>query len=616
MTQYFTLRSKPINIPKNKSNRIFSTSPYLRQKYSFTTADNILKYICLENAPYLTQVIATSTIIEYGKNTHHYKAQNVILCPSLSLHEISTLVSLQKQGACLNIDPLIEFASKNGNISLMKLLINNSINIDKAFIYAVKYNQIDMSTFLLSIGADVHTDNNMGVQIACKENYLQILTLCLNFGADISSPDNLPLHLATYYGNEQITKLILSISSDKSTKCLQYATQSGNEQMIKFLINEGLTLDINYSLIVAVKYNHLHLIKYLISNGAMINFNDDLPFKIAINNNFYPMIKLLIKCGANIHAENSYGIKYASYRGSDSLVKILIKFNANISIGQNYPIRTAAKNGFTNIVRLLLSAGADSTDLDNYSIKWASRNGHESIVRLLITETKTDISAENNYAVRWASRNGFVSIVKLLINMGADITTEDCYSLRWACINAHEDMVELLIKAGSDVSIRNNFSLRWACIKDHRSLIAKLIFNGNGELPENLMEREFQGEASYAMKYAIWRGNIAQIQLLIESGLDIGTKNNFLKYAIFLENKEITSLLIENGADITNIDFYRGNYSTEMISFLITYGLDITLGDNALINRAYLSKNHHLIQLLESAGTDFICKYTYKIDKL
>ena len=159
-------------------------------------------------------------------------------------------------------------------------MFSNNINLDKI---KTKYKP------------GINLKNNEGITIlhkAASEGNIPIINFFLSKGIDIDIRENnynyTPLHFAVIYG-----KL----------------------NMVKHLINKGakinsVNINIINSLYLAVGFNYLKIIEFLLKNKANVNIviqpSRDTPLHIASSNGNINIIKLLLQYGANKKARNNY----------------------------------------------------------------------------------------------------------------------------------------------------------------------------------------------------------------------------------------------------------------------------------------------------------------------
>jgi ankyrin repeat protein len=226
------------------------------------------------------------------------------------------VLRLIKEGHDINLPeeyiPLLILVTKNKNLTILRILINNGIDIESkdadgntALIFAAKHGDENIIKLLLNYGANVNASNNNDENVlmhACiyysHKNSINIFRLFLEHGADINGK--------TY-----------------NTNPLYSAIQSNNLDIVKELLNYGSDIDF--------------IDKYIFS-----------PLMWSIQNDRYDIGIELAKRGANVNiGQNVVGyksaIEYAStklpkpghaidlqqYRALQKLVRLLDKIQRN-----------------------------------------------------------------------------------------------------------------------------------------------------------------------------------------------------------------------------------------------------------------------------------------------
>ena len=198
---------------------------------------------------------------------------------------------------------------------------------------------------------------------------------------------------------------------------------------------------IEMALINAISHGKLEIVKYLITQGADIHYQNYAPLRCASCTGDFAIVVYLIEHGANIN--NSEALKGASSNGHLEIVKYLVKHGAKIDSNESEPLRYASQYGHFSVVKHLVENGANIHAVDEYAVRYASGNGHLNVVKYL-TQHGADITAHDNHSLIYASSKGYLSVVKYLVANGADIHDQNNLALRSAIRYDHFDIVKYL----------------------------------------------------------------------------------------------------------------------------------------------------------------------------
>ena len=175
------------------------------------------------------------------------------------------------------------------------------------------------------------------------------------------------------------------MSDSNMTKLFNSVIKSGNLDVIKVLVGQGLTLDDirsddNEALLVACQNGHLDIVKYLMSRGLDLN---------------------------DIRSHNNAALRIACINGHLDIVKFLKLQGLSLedirsSPSWNYTaIQNACLKGHLDIVKYLVKQGLSLDDIrsdDNCTLRVAYENGHLDIVKYL-EETIKNLEINNDLSV-------------------------------------------------------------------------------------------------------------------------------------------------------------------------------------------------------------------------
>ena len=196
------------------------------------------------------------------------------------------------------------------------------------------------------------------------------------------------------------------------------------------------------------------------------------------------------------------------------------------------PLHVASFSGELTTVKMLVKAGADvrATDAARATcLILAASFGHTDTVRYLVGLPEVDLNYQNseNYtALHIAVQEKHTDVVQVLIDAGADFETKNDVrrtALHVASISGELTTVKMLVEAGADVratDAEGSTCLILAAYFGHTDTVRYLV-----GLPEvDLNDQD--GENDTALHCAVEQNHPDMVQVLIDAGADIDTKND------------------------------------------------------------------------------------------
>ena len=140
----------------------------------------------------------------------------------------------------------VEILSGNGNLEELKILFKSGcsqLEIDTALENAVAYSQIEMATYLLSIGADFSNYNYQGAYYAVYNNECEGVKFAISNGVDINVNNGMLLNTSVETSintkSTYLTGWLLENGANPkllSIRSLHLVEQFGSEEL-KYLLN-------------------------------------------------------------------------------------------------------------------------------------------------------------------------------------------------------------------------------------------------------------------------------------------------------------------------------------------------------------------------------------------
>eukprot|EP01117_Protostelium_nocturnum_P014633 TRINITY_DN558_c0_g1_i1.p1 TRINITY_DN558_c0_g1~~TRINITY_DN558_c0_g1_i1.p1 ORF type:complete len:777 (+),score=268.84 TRINITY_DN558_c0_g1_i1:131-2461(+) len=262
-----------------------------------------------------------------------------------------------------------------------------------------------------------------------------------------------PLLLAVRDNKHHLVKYLLEKGSDDSIpnlngwKAIHFACQNGEDGNVSFD----------------------HLISHRPSNAKEVNENTlwNCLHLAASKGNLY-QVKKLLDLGVETDAKVDSGFTpliIASGNGFPELVDIFLKYSPDLE-AKATPLRKTALTfatlgGHLEIVKKLIEHGANvctSTSSGNSPLYDASNVGNKKLVEYFLSLPQVDVNAaktDGTKAIHAAASGGHLEIARMLLEKGATTEDRDNFGqtpLHISLWNTSMEMAKLLIEFGADVN--------------------------------------------------------------------------------------------------------------------------------------------------------------------
>nr|XP_058942638.1 putative ankyrin repeat protein RF_0381 [Pocillopora verrucosa] len=431
-------------------------------------------------------------------------------------------------------------------------------------------------------GVSVETSGCNSLHCAAMGGNEAIIETLLSSGLDINSRSNdgtTPLMMAAATGQEKTVDLLLSKGADPHLKnfmgrnLLHAAAEGGNSSIVMRALS--CDIDINSKddcsatpLIIAVKQNHIEIVKYLLQKGADISLTTEDKKRNALH--------------------------IASQEGSVAVIEMLLSYDLRPDSRDgkgNTPLARAAACGHIEAVNCLLKHGADpllkGQDGRNL-LHFAAQSGNVIIIETMLSKG-FDIDARDETLgvtpLMVSIASGKLEAAKYLLEKGADkslkTTPGKLPLLSIASVAGSIAAVEMLLSHGCNIDARDsegNTPLMHATRLGNTEVVEYLLAQGANPLLRNTSDLGL-------LHLAAFSDNALTIKAVLSKNLDINASRTVL--------------------GITPLLFCLGQGKLEAANYLLAEGADENLKSKdglTVLSAAAMSGNVAAIEMLLKRG--------------
>jgi len=367
--------------------------------------------------------------------------------------------------------------------------------------HAAYHGSVECIAALVALGADPRAQDSEGctpLMVAAAAGHADAVRELLKHDdrIDLASAYGwTPLNLAANHGHEAVVEFLLECGAEYD---IFTAVARGDSARIETLVREDKTLleaevGIETPLVWAAEHNKPEVLKWLLDQGADINFHNDWDgsvLSVAAWSGHTEIVKLLLDAGADTElgaGKDAYGtpLHHACWQGNLELVRLLLDRGAQINSennGHETPLCFAVREGRIDVVRYLLDRGADPNK--SGLVASAALENRIEIAQLLL-----DRGAEVGMALHYAADRGYLGLVQLLLKYKIDRSLRDDenrtplhLTVLWfrdeARLDEYCKIVDLLLGYGYSLEDGSSGGRRVIHLAGNRAMLEHLLNRG------------------------------------------------------------------------------------------------------------------------------------------
>ncbi len=472
-----------------------------------------------------------------------------------------------------NIESL-SYLARSGNINLILKIVQKEYNessINRIIEEASAFGQLDIIKYFSPFIGPYNTD--LLLRVACLNGHLDIaeyLVACRY--TDIHSQEEKPLKNACLSGNQKLVKFLLekgATISEKSTynqeeNAFNNACRSGNYDLVKFLIKKNCYYDLKncHTLVSACKSKNITLVRFLVYLGFSLLENPEDCLEVAAENHDINLINYLIAQGISLSKYGNKAFNKICNLGDEYIANYFLRNGFNLTSNNGKALTEAIMMRHFKLVKKLLPSGKNPDDWRIHLVEYACKMGFIDQIKFL-EQNNGGIESYNN-ALQIACKYGHSKLVRYLIQRGADVNADDGKAMLIACQNNHLDIIKIFMK---------NIFKRYTPWRIIHSCIYSSVINGQGNIfkyffnihklhsmivEKNLfwflMAKNLDGILLMLMNNVVITKNYDEIVILLSTSKKIKTlKRIFLNYSC-LASTRLINLGFNHAASIGNLN--------------------------------------------------------------
>ena len=204
------------------------------------------------------------------------------------------------------------------------------------------------------------------------------------------------------------TKVVYYVSRLKHVYDFEY---EGGDFEMQYKLLERYCYHKDMLLAKAAEAGELSLVKYARPHVHMIEIVADAFFK-AVAINAIDIVKYLLETASDIiSAYDNYAVQSACERGYLHMVQFLVGEGANISASQDKALRRVCENGHLSLVKYLIANGADIHAREDLALREAAKRNHFELVKFLL-QSGADVHAKNDIIFDFITNTAMLTLLQ------------------------------------------------------------------------------------------------------------------------------------------------------------------------------------------------------------
>lgn len=303
-----------------------------------------------------------SDIVRFLLEEKNYDIDEKLLIDSATNGHLEVVELLLKHGTFSGNMALRKSASL-GYVEIVKRLIEFGAKDDRALLNSADNGHFEIVKLLVENGASVNLIHEylgeypkQPLSVSCANGYLEMVIYLVEHGADVTLNYNDALIKSAQYGHLDIVKYLVNNDAPinyeevvDDTVCRDYETpleasvDNNYIEIVSYLIENGANNN-NGSLNYATKHGNMKIVVLLMENGFRENnYAKNVALITACNGGFFDIVKYLVENGADINYSSIRRrivspLIEACIKGNIEIAKYLIDQKVDVNFYNDYAL--------------------------------------------------------------------------------------------------------------------------------------------------------------------------------------------------------------------------------------------------------------------------------------
>jgi ankyrin repeat protein len=433
-------------------------------------------------------------------------------------------------------------------------------------------------------------------------------------GIDINFEQGLYLEVAIRYNHINIVKRLvekgININIRPNNDFFRLALQNKSNEICEFLLSSGFILDTEL-VYLACEYNNIKILRHLINYrhyGECMYYDPYTAVERAVEKGNVTIVKYFLakSCTAFINQVILFKIYNAAYNGHLKIVKYFIDLAGGISTLKTLVIKAITGSYHGKRLKIL-------EYIINYYNEYISEDLLYNIyigltdISILKCLDKTKKIKWHGTALKKAVERRNITLLKYLVNFCTNENINE--ALGYSAKNGYLTGVKYLVSKGACVHAQDNYALRFSAENGHLKVVKYLVSLGAKE--DVALRKALMGSAE--------NRHLEVVKYLVSQGANVRAGNDYaLRWSAGYGHLEIVKYLVSQAADIhaehdEALRWSARNGQLEVVKFLVEQGADIYAEENFALR--YAASNGHLevVKYLVEQGANVCAENDYAL---